>query len=210
VQTYEKEIGADPGFISDNTVRLKRLTVDVNLALDDFLNLAFKADGRWQFDDSNHTDYPIITTNIVANQRDYNFTSDEGGNLILEVLKVDTGTFYDGQNGTGTPVRYDKLANGIFLDPIPSYNYTNGLKIYINREASYFVYTDTTKKPGIPGIFHRYLALKPALDFARRNISGNYQALQAEILRMEADIKTYFSLRGKDQRNRMTVTSNNK
>ena len=27
------------------------------------------ADDRWQFDDTNHTDYPIATTNLVANQR---------------------------------------------------------------------------------------------------------------------------------------------
>ena len=231
VQVFEKEIGADPTFVSSNTSRLKSFTADCNLALDDFFTLAFQADGRWQFDDSNHTDYPTITTNLVSGQRDYTFTSDEGSNIILEVQKVavadssgrfsevspvdvvtesDMGAFFDGQNATGTPVRYDKLANAIFLDPIPNYNYANGLKVYINREASYFVYTDTTKKPGIPGLFHRYLAIKPALDFARRNSSANLVALQNEVFRMEQDIRSYFSLRNKDERKRMTVTSNNR
>lgn len=231
VQIYEKEIGADLGFVTNNTTRLKNFTADCNLALDDFFTLAFKSDGRWQFDDSNHTDYPTITTNLVSGQRDYSFTSDELGNLILEVQKVAVanssgqfseiasvdvttesgmGAFFDGQNASGTPTRYDKMANAIFLDPIPNYNYTNGLKVYINREASYFTYTDTTKKPGIPGLFHRYLAIKPAFDYARRNSSANSVALQNEILRIEQDIRSYFSLRNKDERKRMTVISDNR
>lgn len=227
VQMYERECGFTRGDISGNTNRLKELTADVNLALDDFTRLAIQSSGTWQFDDSGHTtDYPIITTNLVASQRDYSFTTDERGNLILYIYKVliadasgnfyevkpkdaqgdsDTVGYWNGQNTTGTPATYDKTANGIFLDPIPSYNYTNGLKVYINREASYFTSSDTSKKPGIPGLFHSYLYLQPAREYARRNNKSNYGILEAQVARIESNIQEYFAFREKDVPHRLTV-----
>lgn len=249
---YEREIGAVRGTVSGNTDRLKEFTADVNQALDEFIRIALSSSGTWQFDDSNQTDYPIITTNLVANQRDYAFGSDGSGNLTLDVYRVfvadssgvfseifpvdvSTGgeresipssgqlypatlsTFTDGRNTTGTPTRYDKLANSVFLDPIPSYNYTNGLKVYVNREGSYFVYTDTTKKPGVPGLFHSYFYLKPALMDARRNNTANLPRLEAEILKMEGNegvngtIGQYFASRMRDEGARLEpMYQNNK
>ena len=227
VQLYEREAGFNQGDISGSTTKLKQLTADVNLAYDDFTRLAVEASGTWQYDDSNHSDYPIITTNLVDGQRDYGLGADGSGNLILgiykvfvkasstanyqEILPVDAQTdpqawgFTDGQNIEGTPMWYDKTANGIFLDPIPSANVTSGLKVYINREASYFTYTDTTKKPGVPGIFHKYFALRPAEDYARRNSLANYAAIRAERMQMEEDIKTYFGKRERDVRKQLSM-----
>lgn len=221
IQKYEEECGFDAGYISGNTTRRKRFTVEANLALDDFLRIAIPAGGTWQYDDSNHTKYPEIKTDIISGQRDYSFTTDQQGNLILDIYRVfitdssgvfrdispvdmqsgaDTEGFWDGQNLQGVPTRYDKTANGIFLNPIPNYNYTNGLKLYINREASYFVHTDTTKMPGVPGIFHAYFYLKPSAEYARRKVRKNASRLLADVLRMEEDIKWYFSNRQKDVR----------
>lgn len=238
VQTYEREIGARPGDVSGSTSLLKSFTADCNLALDDFIALAIRSSGTWQFDDSNHTDYPIMTTNLVSGQRDYSFVSDGSGNLILDIYKVfvadsagvfseiypidvqtadsttqDSSSLTDGQNRTGTPVRYDKTANGFFLDPIANYSYSNGLKVYINREGSYFTSSDTTKKPGVPGIFHRYFAIKPALDYARRNSLSNLSSLQQEVWNYEGNerqglvgsIQKYFSVRPRDERPRLTI-----
>jgi hypothetical protein len=225
VQLYERELGMPRGTITGN--RLKELTADVNLAWDSYLALALRASGTWQFDDSNHTDYPILTTDLVANQRDYAFTVDSGSNLILEIQKVlvsdasgnyrevdpvdvqtekDTQGFYNGDNATGVPQKYDKLANGIFLDPIPSYNYTAGLKIYVNREPSYFTSSDLTKKPGCPGIHHRYFYLRPALDYARVNNLANLGAISASVMALENDIEEYFGKRARDQRTRLVVS----
>jgi hypothetical protein len=232
VQIYEKEIGADRGFISGNPDRLKEFTADVNLTWDDYVYLALKSSGSWQWDDSNHSKYPIIKTHLVSGQQDYTFVTDQEGSLILDIFKVmilpsATATIYDEirpvdqQNieavdddiaqevGTeGVPYRYDKTANGIFLDPTPNYNATNGLKIFINREANYFTSADTTKKPGCPGIHHRYFALKPALDYARRNNLSNYNLIREEVVSFEGDeekgvvgsIERYFSRRSKDER----------
>lgn len=234
VQIAEKEMGKERGFLSGNTNRLKEFTAEVNLAWDDYVYAALKASGMWQWDDSNFTDYPVIKTNLVDGQRDYTFTTDEGGNLILDIYKVlalpsASATLYDEiypvdtqtrpnddiakEVATeGTPFCYDKTANGIFLDPIPSYNATNGLKVYINREPSYFTSTDTTKKPGCPGIHHRYFALKPALSYARQNNLATYNKIREEVVSFEGDeeknitgsIERYFSRREKDVRSVMT------
>ena len=235
VQLYEKECGMNQGDISGNTTKLKEFTAQANLALDDFMRIALKASGKWQFDDSNQSGDPILTTNLVSGQRDYHFTSDTDGNLILDIYRVfvanSSGVFMevypvdsqgdnitrvsgftDGRNVTGVPFTYDKTANAIFLDPIPNYSYTGGLKMYVNREGSYFTSTDTTKKPGVPGLFHRYFYLKPALEYARQNGADNYQALLNEVIKLEGDedrglvgeIQRYFSKRAKDDRAIMT------
>lgn len=228
LQTIEKELGWDFGEITGNTTRLAYFTSDVNLAWDDYVSLALQASGKWQFDDSNQTDFSIIYTNLVSGQRAYLLTTDEQSNLILDIYKIAilqsaTDTVYReidpvdaqsdeegidlvGETATqGTPIRYDKTGNGIFLDPIPSYNATNGLKVYINREPSYFVSSDTTKKPGCPGLHHRYFAVKPALDFARRNSLSVEGSLRAEVQRLEASIVEYFSKRSKDERSQITT-----
>ena len=196
-------------------------TADMNLALDSAFALIFRASGKWQFDDTNHTDYPIITTNMVANQRDYTFTTDEQGNLILDIYKVmvkdEQGIFHEiypvdqqsdeymegfwsGQNDTGIPSRYDKTANGIFLDCIPSYNSTGGIKIFINREGSYFTTADTTKKPGFAGLFHEYLALEPSVRYCKRNkmfdLADRYER---DLMKMESSIQKYYRDRSKDE-----------
>lgn len=194
--------------------------VDINLALGDAFTIAFSAGGTWQFDDSNHTDYPIITTALTDGQRDYPFTTDEQGNLILDIYKVmvrisstgqyqeifpvdvqsdsDTEAFYDAQLLEGIPYRYDKTANGIFLDPIPSYTASDGLKIYINREGSFFTTSDTTKKPGIDPLCHEYLALKPSYKYARNNSLPNVARLEKDMMLMEKRIMERYAKRERD------------
>lgn len=234
---YEKECGFSVGDVSGNINKLKSFTADVNMAIDDFTAIALKSSGTWQFDDTNQTDYPIIRTNIVSGQRDYSFLTDGSGNLILDIYKVvlyDSNgngreifpvdfqsveqnggyiqSFYNGQNATGIATSYDKTGNAIFLNLIPNYSATNALEIYINRESSYFVYTDTTKKPGVPGILQKYFYLKPALDNARRNNLSTLSRIEAEVYKMEGDesrgvlgtIARYFGRRERDIVRRMT------
>lgn len=228
VQLYEKELGLVRGSISGDTNKLKHFTADANIAFDEFVEMAIKYSGTWQFDDSNQSDYPIITTNLVASQRDYSFTTDETGNLILDIMRVfvrnstsdpyyeiypvDSQTdqeykvagLVDGLDTTGKASKYDKTANGIFLDPIPDASVTNGLKVYINREPSYFVHTDTTKKPGVPGLFHEWFYKKPALEEAKRNLPAKAPRLDLDVRELRQRIEDYFSKRERDVRHVMT------
>lgn len=223
---YEKEIGLNRTDISGNSNLLKEFTADVNLALDDYFRLAITATGKWQLDDSNHTDYPVIYANIVSGTQDYSFTADSSSNLIQDIYKVAilqtaTATLYqeiypiDAQSDDdaeylvsddttgGIPDRYDKTANAIFLSPTPNYSVTNGIKIYINREPSYFVSTDTTKKPGFT-IEQSYFYMKPALEYARRKSLSNERKIKERVLEMERNIVDYYSKRSRDERDFMT------
>jgi hypothetical protein len=196
-------------------------TVDINTALDHVYSLIFKVGGTWQFDDSNHTDSPSIRTALVAGQRQYTFTTDEQGNLVLDIYKVmvsndggvsydeiypvdmesDPGTenFWDGKNVQGSIYRYNKTANGIYLDQVPPANVALGLKVFISREGSYFTDADTTKKPGFAGLFHEYLALRPAYQYAMANGLKNTEQLKRDMLEMEEAIKKHYRDRSKDE-----------
>lgn len=223
VQLYEKELGFDRGYVSGNDDRLKEFTADCNLSLDDFKVIELTADGTWQSDDSNYTDFDIIKTNIVSGQADYTWTTDDNGAYILEVLHVRiadaSGNFRDidpvdasnhlsfSNTTSGAPTRYDKRGNALILDPVPDYNYTNGIEMYISRENQYFATTDTTKRAGIPGLFHKYLYLKPAYEFASREGHRNLAVIQDKILRLENDIREYYSFRNGDVRKRLQVTN---
>lgn len=197
-------------------------TIDVNLGIDNLMLMLFGegAGGSWQLDDTNHTKYPIITTDLVANQRDYPFNTDEQGNIILDIYRVmvknsSTGlyvdltpvdqqsssniaSFLDGQNLTGVPNRYDKTGNAIFLDPIPSYDSTNGLKVWINREASYFTSSDTTKKWGFTGLYHEYLVLYPSYQYARAKNLANREVIKRDLIELEEKIRKHAGTRERD------------
>jgi hypothetical protein len=173
---------------NSTTYTTAEIAIDSNLALDEVYTIGLKARG-WNLDDFNHSKDPFITIDTVAGQRDYHFTYDEQSNLILDIHRVmlresatsayktltpvdmqsgsDVDSLYDGLEATGTPTRYDKTGNGIFLDPVPVNAVTAGLKVFISRQASYFTSSDTTKVAGIDGLCHDYLYLKPAYEYAR-------------------------------------------
>lgn len=188
----------------------------INLGIDNLLLLLFSngAGGTWQYDDYNHSHYPIITTNLVSGQRDYHFTTDEDGALILDIYKAQVKdqngvfhdltykdmqgydpdlptTFTDGEDSTGTPTYFDLTANGIFLDLIPSYNSTNGLRLFINREAHYFEATDTTQKLGFSGIYHEYLVLYACYQYARAKSLESRETFKRDLQEMEERIKNH-------------------
>lgn len=223
VQFYEREIGLSYGDISGDTNLLKEFTANVNESLDEFWRIALEASGRWNLDDSNHTTkFPVIYANLVAGQRAYNILSDADSNLALDFYKVfiltsATGTLYeeifpvdqqtdvdatsfnDGVNAQGVPYRYDKTGMTIYLDNIPSYSATNGIKVLINREPSYFTYTDTTRKAGVPGHLHSYFYLKPAYKYARIKNLASYNRLGEVISKLESEIKAHFGMRSRDE-----------
>lgn len=197
-------------------------TRDINNALNKFMLLAIASEGKWQVDDTNQTDYPIITGNLVSSQQDYSFTVDGDGNQILDIYRVEikdsTGTknmqlipidqseltgiaLTEFMKTAGTPQYYDKTANGLFLYPAPNYNSTNGLKIYCNRSPVYFTAGDVstgTKKAGIPWQFHEYLAIRPSYYYCLQKQLPQAKNLYGELLNFEDMIGDYYSKRSKD------------
>jgi hypothetical protein len=77
--------------------------------------------------------------------------------------------------------------------------------MYFQRAPSYFTSGDTTKQPGFPSIFHRYLSLGAAYDYAKKKLLPQTNQLRADILEMEDAMRTFMSLRSKDERLALTA-----
>lgn len=188
--------------------------------------LIFEADGRWQFEDENYTTLPIATTNLVSGQQDYTYAvrflrltrmevMDTNGTWRwlepLDQNDVRRRSLTELGNQTGVPCWYDKLSNSVFLYPRPNYNATAGLKAYYQRTADLFVASDTTKEPGFASVYHRILALGPALEYAEANLLSNAKisTYRDEIARLENDIKEFYSKKSKDEQVSLRVKRHN-
>jgi len=199
--------------------------------LDTVTGFAIGADRKWEWDDTNHTKLPIGTTNLVANQADYSFLTDEQGNKILNLTRIDildpsgeyrqleplddadiNGALDEFESTAGLPQYYDKIADNIVrLYPKPASNVTNGLKFYFQRSASYFAATDTTKEPGVSPLLHRGFVIASAYDGALTLGLQNTQVLAVELAKEEKKMKDYFQIRHTDEVKRLVpVAQNNK
>jgi len=231
LKRIEDTCGFNRGDISNNATRKERFTDGINLAQDEVFGFVFnKVNKGWQMDDIYHEKYPIITLDIVSGQRDYSFTTDEQGNLIIDIYKImltdangnvseieqidqqakdaDKG-FYNTE--TGTPTKYDITANGIFFNLIPDFSADDAIEIYINRPAMQFATTDTTKMAGFNPLYHEYLVLKPSYEYARDNGRPNTEQLKRDMNEMRTEIETAYGNRGKDiNRSFSPIRENNK
>ena len=200
-----------------------RIVNSCNNYLDFITGYAIGADKRFQWDDTNHTKLPIGTTDLTSGQSDYSFLTDEQGNIIITLTRIDmllnkttdtwTTLYPIDQNdalfaGTGlqqafptnsTPEFYDKIADNIIrLYAIPNYSKTAGLKFYFQRTGSYFAATDTTKSPGVSPLLHRGFVIASAYDGALTLGLSNLQALGVEMQREQQKVIQYFVDRNQD------------
>lgn len=113
----------------------------------------------------------------------------------------------DGRALTGKPSKYDKTGSAVYLDLAPDYNYANGIKIFINRETTYFTSSDTTKKAGIDGRLQEYIPTRMSAIYAGRKSLPNANYWANELLKYEGDedrgttgkIEAIYSKRSKDE-----------
>lgn len=199
----------------DTTYTLKDKTARINIGMDRFFTLAFQADGRWNFDDLNQTTAPLESINLVSGTEKYaldTFTSEiinvlrvealdsNGDGIVLERLdrdRIQYESLPEFNSTAGTPRWYDLSGKYIYLYPKPSYNSTNGLSLYFERNKSAFVSTDTTKVPGIPSIFHSYIARYASLPYLIENYLPSKNDIAGQIQIDEAAILNHFSHREK-------------
>lgn len=175
------------------------------------------------FDDSNDTDYPVMTTNLVANQQDYPL---KAGTLSVKRAEIT----YDGTNWyklspfdvgetdlatnstsitnnfqTNQPF-YDIEANSVFLYPVPTQNVTNGLKMWVNRNVTPFVTADLTggtKTPGFDRNFHMILAKGVAYDYALKQGNENRNQLKQDIAELMAGLRSHYGKKQDDRQMNM-------
>jgi len=172
----------------------------------------YKANSKWQFDDSNHTDLPIITTTLVNSQRSYELPSDliklqrvevldNNGNYQLIKPKDQSQiniALSEYQETDGMPKYYDIIGNSLFLYPAPdngvSVTLAKGLKLYIAREINLFVSTDTIQEPGFSENYHRIVSLGGSYDWLLVNgPAKKTSAVRKEIEQMKSEL---FELEG--------------
>lgn len=152
-----------------------------NSAMEEIVADILLADGRWQFDDTNHTTLPIGTGTLQNGVQSYTFSEDflrveqvkvKNAAGEWEVLKpLDNADFADIAleeyfADSGMPTHYDIIGDTIKLYPSPSTSavtLTNGLKVHFARTVELFTASDTTKEPGFPSPFHIAVAWMTAL-----------------------------------------------
>lgn len=197
----------------------------INNAYERVASLILRSDGRWQWDDSNFTtDFPIATTNLVANQADYTLATSH-----LKILRVEMAVdsalsgwtrleSYDSsdeddsltQQATvaGVPYRYDVLGASVLLDPKPSFSATAGLKVYFQRGPDNFTaaqVTTGTKQPGFNPLYHDLIPLWVSYEYLYANGMPTANNILAEINRKEEALQADYGQRNKDDINIITM-----
>lgn len=221
------DVTNDTGLIQDitfwtgadtNAYTLKDRTRNINSWYHRVVTMILRAQDEWDFDDVNHTDFPILTTDLVASQQDYSIPASE---KVLKIKRLEVS--YDGTNwykaepidvneiGTATDTTtiannfvktkpYYDLQNGsLFLYPIPDSNVTGGLKIWWTREIDEFTTADTTQEPGIDEPFHRMLSIGAAYDYAIKKGLQVSDRLKAELIEYEQRITQYYGSKQNDR-----------
>lgn len=198
----------------------------INDAYEEIVSIIMGCDGRWQFDDTNYTDFPIATTNLVNSQSDYSFDAthleiervevkDNGGNWHLlepvDISQIDVALseFY---KDDGQPLCYDKKGGSLVLYPAPdngvSVTLTSGLKVYFKRTSDNFTsgqVTTGTKKPGFASPFHHLISYKAALPFAAKYKKDRVQFLLKHIEDQTKELIKHYSRREQDRRKRFDM-----
>ena len=183
--------------------------------------LAWRSDNQWNFDDSNKTSFLISTTDLVDGQEDYTIPTtvfdirgvsilDSSGNwrklknIKRENLKTDLAQY---RKTKGTPDVYLLSGYSIILKPAPDTTMvtaSNGLKIYIARDITEFVSTDTTKEPGFPTPLHQLFPYEIALEYAGvHNLTDVYKYLMAKVVEGRQMFIDYFAHRGGEIKTRI-------
>ena len=213
-------------------------TARINQGLEEIVGEIITIDGAWEWDDTNQSDMPVGTGNLVEGQELYSFA---GEYLSIKGMKVKdsngkwqplkqidqtdlknsglTIEEYFGTDGSGNPVKglpthYDILGDSFRLYPSPTSSnvtLTAGLKVDFVRTAVLFTATSATTtdstEPGIPSVFHVYLAFYAAIPYCmsyKKDRVALYQLKWQEGLKR---ISKHFGRRNKDRRKVATMSA---
>lgn len=177
VQLTERLCKLGDGGITNDTTLFLQFTGDINQAYKKVSTALLRVDKNWKWDDTNYTDFPIATIDLVSSQRDYTLpASTSGGNAstlwklnLVEIM--DTAGVYhkidlmpEGEletTDTGIPTQYKLIGNSIRLKVIPvtgSVTLTAGLRVTFQRSVIEYTTASTTVQPGFMDAYHDLLA----------------------------------------------------
>lgn len=204
------------------------MLIDINLWYQKVVSMIFESQDDTNFDDNRNTNYPIVTTPLVAGQRDYAIPVSE---QVLKIKRVDIS--YDGVNyfrarpfddgvpewGFGNTTfedsnfiqqapSYGVKYNSIFIYPMLATTTSNAtLRIEWERAMIPFSqsadYTGSTMSTStsIPGIdlpWHPILAYGAAYEFANANNLPQLQNIKQDLADWEARLRTAYGRKDLD------------
>lgn len=102
---------------NSSTYAAADMLIAINNAYERIGSLILQADGRWQWDDTNNTDFPIATIDMVSGQQDYSMTASHL-KVIGAAVKSNTGIWrrllpFDADDlaASSTPTSFVPLVN---------------------------------------------------------------------------------------------------
>jgi len=200
----------------------------VNNAYEQVVGWLINLDGKWEFDDTNYTNFPIGTYTLVNSQGKYSFNdkflqlmdvqimNDQGNYEIIKPIdQKDTQSaipLREEFKTDGFPLFYDKLSSDtIELFPAPdngvSVTLADGLRIYFKRTADIFTsaeVTTGTKVPGFDSTFHVILCYMAAIPYCMSYKKDRVAYYEREVARLKQAMVKQFTKRSKDERNIIT------
>lgn len=213
--------------ISGDTSLLKHFTRLLNIRYGTALAKLQLLSGTDGVEDRNYSSQQFSTFTIVAGQNDYEFLTDEAGNTIsdftglhillsgqTDYVPLDKLALSDtdaqlimspNSSNTGTPTGFIERGSVAYMDKLPDVGGTG--KLFYRLVPSYFIYSDTTKTPGIIDAGHRYLSLGASLDYVLVHKADNttlITRIESELEKTEALLETYAKQKN-PTRTRMTA-----
>lgn len=181
VQFTESLCKLGDGGITSDTTLFKQITSYLNQAAKKIETALLRVDKNWKWDDTNYTDFPIATIDLVTGQRDYTLPASTSGGDASTLWKINKvrvlgtdGLYFDiyplpaTWNEThpavgyqGSPIYYRLIGNAIRLSPIPKTSdvtLTSGLEVTFQRSGVDFTTSSTTVQPGFPNAYHDLMA----------------------------------------------------
>lgn len=189
LQDIERWCGMSDGHITGNTALKARFINDVNESKFYIESMIINSQDEFDYDDSNHTDFPIVTTPLTTS-RDYRLNASE---RILKLKRLDVT--YDGTNYyRATPIDSSEIQIGLGNDTHVDSNFSIQSPRYDVKYGSWFLYpkatqaqvdagaqaliewtregvefatdgTDDTVEPGFERAFHSLISKMVALEW---------------------------------------------
>ncbi len=203
------------------------LLITINNAYEKVIGKILGYDGRWQFDDTNYSDFPRGKTTMVASQHDYTFdvshlkiesvqVKDADGNwyFLIPIDRKDYSVPLEEEFETaGKPLYYDKDGQSVLIYPAPlaaDVTLASGLQVNFRRTADKFTSAQVTlgtKVPAFASPFHAILCYEAAIPFCMNYKKDRVALYEKKLAELYKDLETFYTKREKDEQDIITTKS---
>lgn len=197
------------------TAEIKQITRACNEANKKIWSWIFESYGGWQYDDSNNSDLPIATANLVADQKNYTLPTEaltvkavEYKNANGDWHKLDSvptslinqhTSENEWHDESGEPRWYALLGRVIELYPASSASRDSALRIQFDRGSTTFLSTDISKSPGFVSEFHEAVAVGASYFIARNKSLRQVNDLKDNWIDYENRIKSFYTKKWQEE-----------